>query len=66
MENGGKNSDHITTSAPNKGGQPPGQKKKVGDGNDGEKHIFSHNFFVSTTIDTLPMTDMFALASRMH
>ena len=47
----------------------PGQwPKEVGDGDGsyGEKHIFTHNFFVSTTIDTLPMTDMFVLASRMH
>jgi hypothetical protein len=42
-----------------------------GDGDDsyGEKHIFTDNFFDSTTIDTLPMTDMFvlaSLASRIH
>jgi hypothetical protein len=41
--------------------------KEVDDGDSyGEKHFFTHNFFVSTTIDTLPMTDMFVLASRMH
>jgi hypothetical protein len=41
--------------------------KEGGDGDDsygGEKHILTHNFFVSTTIDTLPMTDVFVLASR--
>jgi hypothetical protein len=46
----------------------PARPKEVGDGDGsyGEKHIFTHNFFVSTTTDTLPMTDMFVLASRMH
>ena len=45
----------------------PGQKE-VGDGDDsyGEKQFFFHNFFVSTTIDTLPITDMCILARRMH
>ncbi len=29
----------------------------------GEKTIFTHNFFVSTRINTLPMTKLFVLAS---
>ena len=42
--------------------------KEVGDGDDsyGEKQFFFHNFFVSTAIDTLPITDMCVLARRMH
>ena len=42
------------------------EEKEQAKGAYGEKHFFTHNFFVSTTNDTLPMTDMFVLASRMH
>jgi hypothetical protein len=28
-----------------------------------EKIVFTHNFFLSTTIDTLPMADMFVLTN---
>ena len=45
----------------------PGQKE-VGDGDDsyGEKQFFFHNFFVSTTITTLPITELCCLASPTH